>query len=138
MSLLNTKTDVDLVDLFEEGLLLKEVVTTGEMLLCKSERALLHLNQRVFSFSEDYEPTYRLMLKQSLFMQYEHCFASKQSLQRCITRIEAKTPSQLELFRSDIDAQDILILNLKERLTDICAILIQKPAETSRHNAGSL
>lgn len=63
-----TKTDVDLVDLFfEEGLLLKEVVTTGEMLLCKSERALLHLNQRVFSFSEDYEPTYRLMLKQSLF-----------------------------------------------------------------------
>lgn len=63
-----TKTDVDLVDLFfEEGLLLKEVVTTGEMLLCKSERALLHLNQRVFSFSEDFEPTYRLMLKQSLF-----------------------------------------------------------------------
>ena len=63
-----TKTDVDLIDLFfEEGLLLKEVVTTGEMLLCQSERALLHLNQRVFSFSEDYEPTYRLMLKQSLF-----------------------------------------------------------------------
>lgn len=63
-----TKTDVDLIDLFfEEGLLLKEVMTTGEMLLCKSERALLHLNQRVFSFSEDYEPTYRLMLKQSLF-----------------------------------------------------------------------
>ena len=63
-----TKTDVDLVDLFfEEGLLLKEVVTTGEMLLCQSESALLYLNQRVFSFSEDFEPTYRLMLKQSLF-----------------------------------------------------------------------
>ena len=63
-----TKTDVDLVDLFfEEGLLLKEVMTTGEILLCQSESALLYLNQRVFSFSEDYEPTYRLMLKQSLF-----------------------------------------------------------------------
>ena len=63
-----TKTDVDLIDLFfEEGLLLKEVMTTGEILLCQSESALLYLNQRVFSFSEDFEPTYRLMLKQSLF-----------------------------------------------------------------------
>ena len=63
-----TKTEVDLVDLFfQEGLLLKEVVTTGEILLCESESALLYLNQRVFSFSEDFEPTYRLMLKKSLF-----------------------------------------------------------------------
>lgn len=61
------------------------------------------------------------------------------SLQRCITRIEAKTPSQLELFRSDIDAQDILILNLQRAVqlaVDICAILIQKagskPAGTMR------
>ena len=61
------------------------------------------------------------------------------SLQICITRIEAKTPSQLDLFRSDIDAQDILILNLLRAVqlaVDICAILIQKagskPAGTMR------
>ena len=61
------------------------------------------------------------------------------SLQRCITRIEAKTPSQLELFRADIDAQDILILNLQRAVqlaVDICAIVIQKagskPAGTMR------
>jgi uncharacterized protein YutE (UPF0331/DUF86 family) len=42
-----------------------------------------------------------------------------ESLGRCILRIESKTPASLDAFRSDVDAQDIIVLNL-ERAVQLC------------------
>jgi uncharacterized protein YutE (UPF0331/DUF86 family) len=45
-----------------------------------------------------------------------------ESLSRCILRIEDKTPASLDAFRSDVDAQDIIVLNL-ERAVQLCVDL---------------
>lgn len=45
-----------------------------------------------------------------------------ESLSRCISRIESKTPESLDAFRSDLDAQDIIVLNL-ERSVQLCVDL---------------
>jgi len=41
------------------------------------------------------------------------------SLKRCIERIKSKSPESLEILKSDLDCQDIIILNL-ERSVQIC------------------
>lgn len=40
-------------------------------------------------------------------------------LSRCITRIRQKTPASAELLKNDVDAQDIITLNI-ERAVQIC------------------
>jgi len=40
-------------------------------------------------------------------------------LSRCIARIRQKTPASAELLKSDVDAQDIITLNI-ERAVQIC------------------
>ena len=42
-----------------------------------------------------------------------------ESLARCVDRIRAKTPPDLETLRHDVDTQDILAVNL-ERAVQIC------------------
>lgn len=42
-----------------------------------------------------------------------------ESLGRCIARIESKTPASLEALRADLDAQDVIALNL-ERAVQLC------------------
>ncbi|MCC5844195.1 MAG: hypothetical protein JJU05_08095 [Verrucomicrobia bacterium] len=42
-----------------------------------------------------------------------------ESLDRCVERLRTKTPETLELLRKDIDAQDIIAVNL-ERAVQIC------------------
>ncbi len=39
--------------------------------------------------------------------------AKLESLQRCISRIEEKTPLKVEILESDYDIQDIISLNLE-------------------------
>ena len=41
------------------------------------------------------------------------------SLHRCLSRIEAKSPASLEILESDLDIQDIITLNLT-RAVQIC------------------
>lgn len=41
------------------------------------------------------------------------------SLKRCLQRVETKVPQQLEEFRTDLDAQDIVSLNL-QRAVQLC------------------
>ncbi len=38
--------------------------------------------------------------------------AKLDSLQRCVSRVEEKTPTNVELLKSDYDIQDIISLNL--------------------------
>lgn len=42
-----------------------------------------------------------------------------ESLARCIDRIEKKKPENLEILRNDLDAQDIIVVNL-ERAIQLC------------------
>ncbi len=42
-----------------------------------------------------------------------------ESLNRCVERLRTKTPENLECLREDIDAQDIIAVNL-ERAVQIC------------------
>jgi len=44
------------------------------------------------------------------------------SLRRCLARIEAKRPSNVETLENDIDLQDVLVLNLS-RAVQICVDL---------------
>jgi len=51
------------------------------------------------------------------------------SINRCISRIEEKKPQTLEKLRHDIDAQDIICLNLEraiQQCVDIAMILLSK------------
>ena len=41
------------------------------------------------------------------------------SLKRCLQRVESKVPQQLDEFRTDLDAQDIVSLNL-QRAVQLC------------------
>ncbi|WP_429885848.1 type VII toxin-antitoxin system HepT family RNase toxin [Geoalkalibacter halelectricus] len=41
------------------------------------------------------------------------------ALQRCLARIAAKTPASVDLLQNDLDAQDIIALNL-ERAVQVC------------------
>lgn len=41
------------------------------------------------------------------------------SLSRCVDRLKAKTPQTLEILREDVDAQDIIAVNL-ERAVQLC------------------
>ena len=41
------------------------------------------------------------------------------SLKRCLQRVESKVPQQLDEFRTDLDAQDIVSLNL-QRAIQLC------------------
>ncbi|MBU0934475.1 MAG: DUF86 domain-containing protein [Spirochaetes bacterium] len=45
-----------------------------------------------------------------------------ESLALCVTRIESKTPADADLLASDLDAQDIIVLNL-ERAVQLCVDL---------------
>lgn len=45
--------------------------------------------------------------------------AKLESLARCIARIEGRTPSSAEALATDLDAQDIIALNL-ERAVQLC------------------
>ena len=42
-----------------------------------------------------------------------------ESLARCVHRLQSKTPGSLETLREDVDAQDIMAVNL-ERAVQIC------------------
>jgi uncharacterized protein YutE (UPF0331/DUF86 family) len=46
-------------------------------------------------------------------------YSKLDSLKRCIDRIKKKTPDSLEALRSDLDRQDIIVLNL-ERAVQVC------------------
>ncbi len=45
--------------------------------------------------------------------------AKLDSLQRCLSRIESKTPASVEVLEADLDIQDIITLNLT-RAVQIC------------------
>ena len=45
--------------------------------------------------------------------------AKVESLERCVDRIRGKTPSDRQALAADVDAQDIIVLNL-ERAIQIC------------------
>lgn len=53
--------------------------------------------------------------------------AKLESLQRCISRIEEKTPPKVEILKSDYDIQDIISLNLERAVqisVDIAAHIL--------------
>lgn len=45
--------------------------------------------------------------------------AKLESLRRCLQRVQDKTPASADTLRSDVDAQDIIVLNL-ERAVQSC------------------
>lgn len=52
-------------------------------------------------------------------MDYDVVLAKLESLERCVRRVEEKTPHDVEALEADFDVQDILILNL-ERAVQLC------------------
>lgn len=59
--------EIDLVDMYlHEGLLLKEILTTGDCLIRRDIPLQLRFIQKLYSFTEDYEPLYRKMLSVKL------------------------------------------------------------------------
>jgi len=57
-----------------------------------------------------------------------------ESLRRCITRVETKLPESLEYFLQDLDAQDIIALNLTRAVqmcVDIAAHWLAENTEVS-------
>jgi len=66
--------------------------------------------------------------------------AKLESLSRCISRIEEKRPASVDALKSDIDAQDIIVLNL-ERAIQVCVdigshILTDHPGASPSSMAG--
>ncbi len=50
----------------------------------------------------------------------DHVLEEKmESLQRCLDRVRTKTPASVDAFLSDLDAQDIVTINL-ERAVQLC------------------
>ena len=52
-----------------------------------------------------------------------------ESLQRCLQRIEAKLPKNIESFTMDLDSQDIVLLNLEraiQMVIDIGVMILKK------------
>ena len=65
-------------------------------------------------------------------MDFELIYSKVDSLQRCIGRIESKTPASAEALGSDIDTQDIIVLNLEravQQSVDIAMHLISQLSE---------
>lgn len=61
------RREIDLVDMYlHEGLLLKEILTTGSCLIRRDISLQLRFIQKLYSFTEDYEPLYRKMLSVKL------------------------------------------------------------------------
>jgi uncharacterized protein YutE (UPF0331/DUF86 family) len=58
----------------------------------------------------------------------EHLIAQKlESLQRCLARVQSRCPPTVELLSQDIDAQDVVVLNLSRAVglcTDIALHLL--------------
>jgi uncharacterized protein YutE (UPF0331/DUF86 family) len=58
----------------------------------------------------------------------EHLITQKlESLQRCLARVQSRCPSTAELLSQDIDAQDVVVLNLSRAVglcTDIALHLL--------------
>jgi uncharacterized protein YutE (UPF0331/DUF86 family) len=58
----------------------------------------------------------------------EHLIAQKlESLQRCLARVQSRCPATAELLSQDIDAQDVVVLNLSRAVglcTDIALHLL--------------
>lgn len=52
-------------------------------------------------------------------MEPEVVLAKLESLRRCLHRVETRRPADVEALRSDLDAQDIVVLNL-ERAVQRC------------------
>lgn len=60
-------------------------------------------------------------------MDIDVVLAKLESLQRCISRIEEKTPPKVEILKSDYDIQDIISLNLERAVqisVDIAAHIL--------------
>jgi uncharacterized protein YutE (UPF0331/DUF86 family) len=61
-------------------------------------------------------------------------FSKLDSLKRCIDRIKEKTPDSLEALSSDLDRQDIIVLNLERAVqtsVDIASYIIaEKDVQT--------
>jgi uncharacterized protein YutE (UPF0331/DUF86 family) len=55
-------------------------------------------------------------------MEAEIVLTKLESLNRCITRLEEKLPSEVDILRENYDLQDIIILNL-ERSVQLCVDL---------------
>ena len=51
-----------------------------------------------------------------------------ESLQRCLERIKSKIPDDVNQFLSDLDRQDIIILNL-QRSVQLCVDIVQEFCE---------
>lgn len=49
-------------------------------------------------------------------------YSKIESLERCLNRIKSKTPRNAEILKSDLDCQDIIVLNL-ERAVQVCVDL---------------
>ena len=58
----------------------------------------------------------------------EHLITQKlESLQRCLARVQSRCPASVELLSQDIDAQDVVVLNLSRAVglcTDIALHLL--------------
>ena len=60
-------------------------------------------------------------------MDIDVVLAKLESLQRCVSRIEEKTPPKVEILKSDYDIQDIISLNLERAVqisVDIAAHIL--------------
>ncbi|MBN2718265.1 MAG: DUF86 domain-containing protein [Deltaproteobacteria bacterium] len=78
-------------------------------------------------------------------MDIELVYSKVDSLHRCVARIESKVPDSADVLRSDIDTQDIIILNLEravQQSVDIAMHIIsqlsQAPAAASMGDAFSV
>ena len=45
-----------------------------------------------------------------------------ESLERCLIRIQTKSPASLDSLQNDLDCQDIIVLNL-ERAVQVCVVI---------------
>ena len=63
-----------------------------------------------------------------------------ESLRRCVTRVEARCPSTLEALVADVDAQDIVTLNLTRAVqlcVDIAAHVLADRSEPAPETMGA-
>ena len=71
-------------------------------------------------------------------MEAEVLYAKMESLNRCIDRIQSKTPETLEELMDDLDGQDIIVLNLERAVQQSVDMGLHILVDYNGSNAASM
>lgn len=98
-----------------EGLFLKQILTTSNVLVSRNSTVYGELIVRMLAFVADMLPGER----NTSVIDRDVLDAKVESLRRCLERIRTHTPENAENLLTDYDAQDIIALNL-QRAVQLC------------------